>query len=134
MKAVRELLEKDAFAAHLGIELVAVEAGRARARMAVEPHHGNSFGMVHGGAIFTLADYVFQAACNSHGVLAVAIQASIAYHQPPRGKVLHAEAEEVSCSKRLGTYAIRVTEEDDRLVATFQGVAYRMPERPHASA
>ena len=86
--------------------------------------------MVHGGALFTLADYVFQAACNSHGVLAVAVQASITYLQAPKGSVLYAEASEVSRTRRLGTYAIRVSEEGERLVALFQGTCYRMPEKP----
>ncbi len=131
MESLRKMLEQDAFADHLGIELTALEPGVAQAQMPVKNFLKNPFKMVHGGAIFTLADYVFQAACNSHGALAVAIQASITYLQAPRAKVLFAEAREVSCSKRLGTYSIRVTEGDDKLVALFQGTAYRMPEKPH---
>jgi acyl-CoA thioesterase len=129
MESVREKLGKDAFAAHLGIEMLALDAGCARARMPLEPFHGNMYGMVHGGAIFSLADYVFQAASNSHGVLAVAIQANITYLQAPRTKVLYAEASEVSRTRRLATYSIRVTEEGKNLVALFQGTVYRMPDK-----
>lgn len=131
MDSLRKVMEQDAFAKHLEIELLTLEAGSARARMFVKDFHRNPFKMVHGGAIFTLADYVFQAACNSHGVLAVAIQANITYLQAPQTPALFAEASEVSCSRRLGTYSIRVTDENDRLVAMFQGTAYRMPDRPH---
>ena len=133
MDSVRKMMAQDPFAGHLGIELLGLEAGSARARMPVEEFHKNPFGMVHGGAIFALADYVFQAACNSHGVLAVAIQASITYLQAAKSPVLYAEASEVSRTRRLGTYAIRVTEEGGALVALFQGTAYRMPEKPHGS-
>lgn len=130
MEPVRKALERDAYASHLGIELLALEAGYARARMTVQAFHGNMHGMVHGGAMFSLADYVFQAASNSHGSLAVAIQAHIAYLQAPRSRILYAEASEVSRTKRLATYSIRVTEEGDNLVAVFQGTVYRMPEKP----
>ena len=129
MKSVREGLENDAYASHLGIELLAIEAGYARARMPVKAFHGNMHGMVHGGAMFSLADFVFQAASNSHGVLAVAVQASITFLQAPRTKILYAEASEVSRTRRLATYSIRVTEEGDKLVAMFQGTVYRMPDK-----
>jgi acyl-CoA thioesterase len=130
MESVRKALERDAYASHLGIELETVEVGYARARLQVEPVHANMYGMVHGGAIFSLADFVFQAASNSHGVLAVSVQANITYLQAPQTKILYAEASEVSRTRRLATYSIRVTEEGDRLVAMFQGTVYRMPESP----
>jgi acyl-CoA thioesterase len=134
MDETRDRLEQDAFARHLSMELLDLEPGRARASMRVTPDHRNAFGMVHGGAIFSLADYVFQSASNSHGVLAVAIQATISFLKAPRSDVLLAEAEEVSCTRRLATYSIRVTEEDGTLLAQFQGTVYRMPEKPHGSA
>lgn len=129
MEATRKALENDAYASHLGIELLSLDAGRARASMPVKSFHINMHGMVHGGAIFSLADFVFQAASNSHGVLAVAVQAGITFLQAPRRKILYAEASEVSRTRRLATYSIRVTEEGDRLVAMFQGTVYRMPEK-----
>jgi acyl-CoA thioesterase len=129
MESVRKALERDAYASHLGIELETLEEGYARARMSIQPLHGNMYGMVHGGAIFSLADFVFQAASNSHGVLAVAVQANITYLQAPRTKILYAEASEVSQTRRLATYSIRVTEEGEKLVAMFQGTVYRMPDK-----
>jgi acyl-CoA thioesterase len=131
MESIRSRLEQDAFAKHLSMELLELEPGRARARMQVTPAHMNSFRMVHGGAIFSLADYVFQAASNSHGVLAVAIQAGISFVKAPQSGVLYAEAEEVSLTRRLATYSIRVTDGEESLVAQFQGTVYRMPDRQH---
>jgi len=129
MESLRRLLEEDAFARHLKIELIAMKEGYARARMPIEAIHRNSFDMVHGGAIYSLADYVFQVASNSHGALCVAIQASISYLQSPNAALLEAEATEVSRTKRLANYSIRVTEEGDRLIALFHGIVYRMPDK-----
>jgi acyl-CoA thioesterase len=132
MDSVRKGLENDNYASHLGIELLSMEAGSARARMPVKAFHSNMHGMVHGGAMFSLADFVFQAASNSHGVVAVAINANISYIQAPRTKVLYGEATEISRTRRLATYSIRVTDEEEKLIAMFQGTVYRMPDKPAA--
>jgi len=125
MQEIKALFDGDAFARHQGIELLEVAPGRAKARMPLGEAHRNALGGVHGGAIFALADFVFAAASNSHGTLAVAINVSISFLRPPRGDMLHAEGVEISRSRRLGSYTIRVTEDDDQLVAIFQGMVYR---------
>ena len=120
-----ERMKQDAFARLLGIELVEAGSGRATVRMAVTDEHRNSVGMVHGGVMYTLADYAFAVACNSHGVPAVAVQCSISYFRPPQGAVITAEASEVSLTRRLGTYTVHVRDTDGNLVALFQGMAFR---------
>ena len=115
----------DRLAKHLGIELMQVGEGSALARMVVGDQHLNSLGTVHGGAIFSLADYAFAAACNSYGTVAVAINVSISYVQAVTGGTLYADALETSRNPRLATYTVRVTDEPGQLVAIFQGMAYR---------
>jgi len=128
MEAVIAQMKQDAFARHLGIELVELEPGRSKVRMKVSKEHCNSVGMVHGGVTFTVADYAFAAACNSHGTVAVAIDCHISYLRPPEGDTLIAEASEVSRSRRLGTYDVRVEDGEGNLVAVFRGMAYRKSE------
>ena len=126
--SVRDCLAKDQFAAHCGIELLAIEPGRARARMILQPHHLNGLGIVQGGAIFTLADFAFAAASNSHGTVAVAINVTISFLRSLQTGVLIAEASETSKNSKLGTYDVRVTSERGELVATFHGMVYRKTE------
>jgi acyl-CoA thioesterase len=121
--------DRDRFAAHCGVELAEVQVGRAVARMRLQPHHLNGVNTAQGGAIFTLADLAFAAACNSHGTVAVAINASISYMKAATTGVLTAVAEEAACNPRLGTYTIAVTDEAGDLVAIFQGLAYRKKDR-----
>ncbi|MGO9000648.1 MAG: PaaI family thioesterase, partial [Limisphaerales bacterium] len=73
MKAIKEFFKGDQFAARNNIELLEAGNGCAKAKMTLHPHHWNGLGTVHGGAIFTLADFAFAAACNSHGTVAVAL-------------------------------------------------------------
>jgi acyl-CoA thioesterase len=97
--------------------------------MRLEGWHQNGLGSVHGGAIFTLADLAFAAACNSHGTVAVAVNANIYYVKAATSGTLYADARETSLGGKIATYAIDVTDEKGALIATFQGLAYRKKER-----
>ncbi|BDG01166.1 PaaI family thioesterase [Anaeromyxobacter oryzae] len=115
----------DRFAAGVGIELVEVREGFARARLELGPQHLNAAGVVQGGVVFTLADLAFAAASNSHGTVALAVSATISFVKATRGGGLVAEAREEALSRRLSTCTVRVTDEAGALVALFSGSAYR---------
>ncbi|MGC9455126.1 MAG: hydroxyphenylacetyl-CoA thioesterase PaaI [Phycisphaerae bacterium] len=125
MDKIKSLFAGDALAAHLGMELLELSPGRSVTRMTVGDEHLNLFGMAHGGIIFTLADFAFEAACNSHGTVAVALNVNISFLAAAGKGTLTATAEEVNCAGRIGTYDIRVTDENGSLVAHFHGMAYR---------
>jgi acyl-CoA thioesterase len=127
-EAVKAFFKKDLFAGFVGIELVDAGAGRATARLTLREHHLNGFGLVHGGAIFTLADLAFAVAVNSRGRAAVAIHCSISYLKAAQGGHLLAQAEEVSCGPKIASYAIRITDAAGELIARFEGLAYRKRE------
>ncbi len=129
MKEIKEFINRDQFAKHSGIELLSVALGQAIARMTVHPWHLNGVGTVQGGAIFTLADFAFAAACNSHGKVAVAVNVSITFMKAVSTGVLTAEAREISINPKLGTYTITVTNEQKQVVALFQGLAYRKEQQ-----
>ncbi len=125
-EAIRKLFkERDRFAAQNGIELLEVGDGRAVARMQVAERHLNGHDIVHGGAVFTLADYAFAAASNSHGVIAVSISVSINYIKATRvGDVLTATAVETARNPKLGYYTVTITDAAGTAVAVFQGMTY----------
>ena len=97
--------------------------------MKITPEHLNGLGIVHGGAIFTLADFTFAAASNSRGNVAVAINANISYMKSASSGILFADAKEISINHKLGTYTIDVTNEAGELIAVFQGMVYRKKEK-----
>jgi acyl-CoA thioesterase len=125
---LKDFFLKDRFAAHVGIELLEMAPGRAKAKLEIHDHHRNAVGVVHGAAIFSLADLVFAVASNSHGTVALGINVSISYMTSARGRTLFAEAEEVSIKPKLATYLIRIFDEDQTLIALFQGTVYRKAE------
>ena len=122
---IRLYFEQDLYAQRSGIDLLELREGYAKAAMKVEPYHLNAVGTVQGGAIFTLADLAFAAACNSHGTVAVAINVNISFVKAATRGTLVAEAKEVSRNPKLGSYTIHVTDDAGEIVAVFQGLAYR---------
>jgi acyl-CoA thioesterase len=117
--------DQDLFARHSGIELLEIGPGNARAVMKIAPYHFNGAGTVHGGAIFTLADFAFAVASNSHGTLAMGINTSVSFVKAASRGTLYAEAREESISPKLATYSVHVTDDNNDVVAIFQGTVYR---------
>ncbi len=122
---IKEFLKNDRFAAFLGIELLEAVDGMAKAKLEIKEEHLNTISIAHGGAIFSLADYTFAAASNSHGNIAVAINASISFIKAAGKGTLIAEAFEVSRNHKLATYNINITNSAKELIASFQGMVYR---------
>jgi acyl-CoA thioesterase len=118
------LRAQEASADFLGLTLDAAGEGWARCSMVVRAEMLNGLKTCHGGLIFTLADNAFAWACNSRNVKTFAQAASISFLSPGReGEKLTAEAREESAEGRTGVYSVRVTGEDGRVVAVFQGLS-----------
>jgi acyl-CoA thioesterase len=131
MGDLHQFFQRDRFANSVGIELLDVSAGSARARMKIREDHLNAVNIVHGAAIFALADLAFAVASNSHGNVAVAVNANISFLKAAgQGtRALFAEAREVSINFKLASYTVRVTDDQDELIAIFQGMVYRKKDR-----
>ncbi len=127
VERVRRLAASDPYMRMLGAALVDGGPGYATVRAQVREEHLNFNGTCHGGFLFSLADYGFGLASNSHGTRASGIDAHIIYAAPARlGDVLIAKAEEETFSNRLATYRIKVCRErDQRVIATFTGTVFR---------
>ena len=126
--AFRKHFDKDEFARSAGIQLTEASPGHAKASMEVTARHLNSVGTLHGGAMFTLADFVFAVASNAHGKIAMAIQTDITFFKAVRSGTVTAEAREISLHEKLSTYLVEITDETGALVAHFRGTAYRRRE------
>ena len=125
--AIFKQVEKEPFARKFGLKLVDLDAGYSRVEMAFTPDMENIFGMAHGGALFALIDEAFETASNSHGTMAVALNLNISYlASPASGSRLTAEAKELNRTHKTALYDIRVTDDQNRLIASCQAMVYRM--------
>ncbi len=123
-------MDEDPYAKKLGMQLVELRPGYARVKMRASSDVHNFLGFVHGGVIFSLLDYAFSAASNSHDESAVAISMSVQFINAPEPEgELTAEAREISKSRKLALYEMTVSGEDGGLVCRSDGRVYRIGKR-----
>ena len=113
----------------LGIKIEIPAVGSAVATMYVREEMVNGFDICHGGLVFTLADTAFAFACNAYDELTVAAGGSIEFLRPSlRGDQLRALASETYRGRKSGIYKVEVRNQDDKLLALFQGRSVRRGE------
>jgi acyl-CoA thioesterase len=125
--AIYGAVEKEPFARALKMKLVELELGYSAVEMTYDPSTMNNiYDRAHGGAIFGLIDEAFEAAGQTEGTVAVALNVSVTYVSSPKaGQRLRAEAREVSRTKKTAGFDIKVADKDGNLIATCQALAYR---------
>jgi acyl-CoA thioesterase len=131
---LRRFFRGDRHAAGAGVRLVDCGPGRAVARMTLRPAHLNGVGVAQGGAIFTLADFAFAVACNTHGPVALAIEVTISFLAATTRGTLTATAIEVARSARLSRVEVEVRDAAGTRVALFHGTAYVTRDSLHEVA
>ena len=130
IQALKDFFLHDEFARQNGIEIVEISEGYARTRVRIEPRHLNAGGSVQGGVLFTLADLAFAAATNSHGTLTVTSAANITFVRGASTGVITAQAQELVDSRHLPFCEVRVTDDEDHLIAIFTASGYRKEGTP----
>lgn len=115
-----ELLGRDAFAKAVGLEVLQAEPGFAKVRMPVAAHLLNGHGNLHGGAMFTLADYAAAVASNMYGEPTMALNGSISFLHAVRGGYVTAVARTVKSGRRVTFQTVELFDSDETPVAIFQ--------------
>ena len=104
----------------LGIRLAEVGDGHAVMEVTIDDRHRNYLGGVHGGLIATLVDTVsfFPKPLLPSGQAATTVALNVNYVRSAAvGDSLRARAELVHMGRRTASLAIRVTDQEERLVA-----------------
>jgi acyl-CoA thioesterase len=117
-------------AAHLGIRRASMGDGRAVFESTIRAEHMNPHGVVHGGVIYTLADFAMGGALTSllePGERCATLEAKINYLAPAHSGTVRAEAAVVSRSKRVAVMEARVYNEQQHLIALATGSFYVQP-------
>ncbi len=125
LDTARKIFAQDRYANLTGIEIVDVKIGYCKTKLEIKDKHLNAANVVQGGAIFTLADLAFAVAANSHGQLALAVNVNISFLMGKSSGTLYATATEVDNPKRIGAYDVLVTDEEENIIARFNGIVYR---------
>ncbi len=126
LKTVLEKVNRDdTFSRRMGVKLAEILPGFARTTLPITDETVNIHQMAHGGAIFSVADQACEAAGNSLGEPAVALQQNIHFLAPGRsGDFLEATAKVVHRTSRIGLIEFQVQNQEGLVVAIGQQVIY----------
>ncbi len=120
------MLAHDRFSQWLGLQIDATETAYCKLHFVITDQMLNGFDVVHGGILFAAADSAFAFACNSHGILTLALNADIAFTRTAHsGDILTVEAKAIHQGGRTGVYQVDITNAAGDLIALFKGTAYR---------
>lgn len=101
-----------------GMRIVDTREGYAELAMYIGPEYGNTYGVCHGGIVFSLADMCFGLAANSYNERCVTASAEIQYISPGNvGKDMTAIATETWRSARSAIYDVHVRNADGETAA-----------------
>ncbi len=125
MDKLKEFFKNDTLAQTMGIEIVQASFEKTVCKMEVSDNFLNAKGGVHGGTIYSLADYTFAIASNLGGKLSVTLDAQVTYFRPAKDRTLLATANLISSTKHTCNYNISVTDGENRLIATVIVNGYR---------
>ena len=110
----QEFFKKDRYAEQTGVELLEVREGYSKARLVITEEHLNA------------GHRALAAAANSHGALAFSLSSNITFLRASGpGDTLYAEARERYIGRTTGYYQIDITNQDGKLIATFESSVFR---------
>jgi len=120
----------------LGVRRKRTGTGGWHFLLTVRRDHMNPYGLVHGGVVYSLADYAMGAALArglEPGERCATLEIKINYLAPVSGGTLRAEARVVERTRRIGVLEGRVYDDQDRLVALATGSFYIQTPSPSSS-
>lgn len=120
------MLANDAYSQWLDISIDYIADGACTLSCTVTSEMTNGFGIAHGGITYALSDSALAFASNSHGQQCVSIETQISHIRKVQlNDRLVAVCNEIQCGKTIGRYEVLVLNQQEELVARFQGTVFR---------
>lgn len=127
LELAQYMLHQDEFSKWLGIKIIDAKEKYCLLEMPIKKEMINGLRTVHGGVTFAFADSAFAFSSNNTNDASVAMNCYISFTKAVRvGEVLRAESVLVADTRKTGTYDIKITNQDDELVAAFRGTVYKI--------
>jgi acyl-CoA thioesterase len=121
---IKRINEKGPFTRHNNILITDIGGGSAEGEMAVTAKSLNHYGGVHGGALYSLADFVAGVAAASRKTVCVTLNASIHYFKAVYSGKVKAVAREVNRTNKTGLYEVMIFDSEGNLAAKAECTYY----------
>lgn len=109
--------EKNLFVRYCGIELEQDEDGSYYTTVEIRPEHRNTFGITHGGLLYTMADTTAGNNARRFSDRPVTLQSSFHFIRNTGSGTLTARAEILQRGRRVTLMRVRIVDDTDTLLA-----------------
>lgn len=124
------MLGQDYFSQWMDIRLIEVKENYCLIEMPVKKEMINGLKTVHGGVTFAFADSALAFASNNSGDAAVALNCVINFTKAGReGDIFRAESILANETRKTAVYDIKITNQNNELVAKFVGTVYKIGKK-----
>lgn len=109
------------FDAHYGLEVLSLSDARVQARVAVQPHHLQPAGWVHGGVVAAMAEgmtsLATHRAVSGDGMAAAGLSNQVSFLRPLGAPTINALAQRRHRGRSTWVWDVEVSDEEGRLCA-----------------
>lgn len=124
------MLGQDQFSQWMNIRLIEIRENYCLIEMPVKKEMINGLKTVHGGVTFAFADSALAFSSNNSGDAAVALNCVINFTKAGKeGDVFRAESILANETRKTAVYDIKITNQNEDLVAKFVGTAYKIGKK-----
>ena len=119
------LHDRNLFAKYMGMEIVDIRNGKSVVSMLVTHKHTNNRGVIHGGALVSLADMAMGLACHSMARRVVTLDLNISFiRRAKEGDTVKALSKVIHSGKTTMVVEGHIVESSERLLATARGTFF----------
>lgn len=113
-QTMEKVINENEYMQMLKIELLELKEGYAKARMSYQDMVLNPYGMIHGGALYSLADITAGTAACTNGHYVTTVSGSMNFMRPAvHTKYVYCTATEIRCGSHLLVYDIKIQDDND---------------------
>ena len=117
--------DRNLFAKYMGMEIVDIQDGESVVTMFVTHKHTNNRGVIHGGALVSLADMAMGLACHSLARRVVTLDLNISFtRRVKEGDTVKALSKVVHNGKTTMVVEGHIVDSTERLLATARGTFF----------
>lgn len=135
LSKVKKFFYKDEFAKNAEIVIKSIATDSVQCNMEIKNIHKNSVGSVHGGAIFTLADFTFAIHSNLDNLCGLDVgntvgqSCNISYLKSTKGNCLIAKSRCLKKGRTMSVYQIDITDDLNTPIATMIGNGFTIEKK-----
>lgn len=130
LKEYGQVVEKNPFAAQIGIELLEIREGYVRTRVKKKKELENIYGDIHGGCLYTIADNMAGVAASTYGYYVTTVNGGIQYLKAGRNtEYIFCEAKVIKPGRTITVVHVDITDDKENLLNTAEFTYFNLRKK-----